>query len=118
MSMDIRVNGVRIKQPINPKLSHYNLTKSGRTSSGKMVMDLVAKKKKLFLDYDVLSGKDLDQILKIIDGPDMFFTVSYLENGVRKSFRAYVGEISRTYQRGGGLNGWYWTNVSFNFIEQ
>lgn len=118
MGMEIRVNGVRIKQPIHPQISTYNLTKSGRTSSGTMTMDLVAKKRKLFLKYDVLSGRDLEQILEIVDGEDMFFNVSYVENGVSKSFVAYVGEISRTLHRGGGLNGWYWTDVSLNFIEQ
>lgn len=118
MSMNIRVNGVRIKQPKNPSLSDYNLTKSGRTASGKMTMDLVAKKKKLFLDYEILSGKELDTILKQINGRDMFFNVEYVENGVTKSFTGYVGEIERTLHRSGNLSGWYWTDVSFNFIEQ
>lgn len=118
MGMEIKINGVRIKQPKNPRISHYNLTKAGRVASGRMTMELVAKKRKLFLEYDVLSGKDLEQIMSLIDGEDMFFTVEYIENGVQKSFVAYVGEIERTMHRGGGLNGWYWTNVAFNFIEQ
>lgn len=116
--VNIRVNGVRIKQPTNFSISHYNLTKSGRVASGKMTMDLVAKKRKLFLEYAVMSGAEMDQILSLIDGTDMFFTVEYVENGVEKSMVAYVGEISRKKHRAGGLGGWYWTDVSFNFIEQ
>jgi hypothetical protein len=118
MGMSIRVNGTLIKQPQKPGLSHYNLTKSGRVASGKMTMDLVAKKKKIFCSYEVLSGAQLDQILALVDGPDMFFTVGYIENGVAKSFTGYVGEIKRTLHRGGGLGGWYWTDVGFDFIEQ
>lgn len=118
MGMDIRVNGVKIKQPKNPSLSHYNLTKAGRLANGKMTMELIAKKKKLFLDYDVLSGKDLEQIMSLIDGSNMFFNVTYNENGTVRGFTAYVGEINRKLHRGGGNNGWYWTDVSFNFIEQ
>lgn len=116
--MDIRINDTPIKQPKNPQLSHYNLTKSGRLASGKMTMELVAKKKKLFFEYDVLSGAEVEHILSLIDGNNMFFNVSYTENGIRRSFRAYVGEISRKLNRGGGNNGWYWTDVSFNLIEQ
>lgn len=118
MGMDIRINGVKIKQPKKPGLSHYNLTKSGRLASGKMTMDLVAKKKKLFLEYEVISGADVEQILGLIDTDQMFFTVSYIENGKQRSFTGYVGEINRTLHRGGGNNGWYWTDASFNIIEQ
>lgn len=118
MGMNIRVNGVKIKQPNKPKLSSYNLTKSGRTSSGSMTMDLVAKKRKLFLAYEVLSGKELEFIMDLIDGDDMFFNVEYNENGREKSMTAYVGEVSRTVERHDRLGGYYWSGVSFNFIEQ
>jgi hypothetical protein len=118
MGMDIQINGVSIKQPKNPSVSHYNLTKSGRLASGKMTMDLVAKKKKLFLEYEVLSGAEVEHILSLIDTDELFFTVSYIENGVARSFKAYVGEINRKLHRGGGNSGWYWTDVAFNFIEQ
>jgi len=118
MGMNIKVNGVLIKQPKNPSLSHYNLTKSGRVASGKMTMDLVAKKKKLFFEYEVLSGAEIEQIMSLIDGDNMFFNVEYIENGVTKSFTGYVGEIQRKVHRAGGLGGWYWTDVGFNFIEQ
>lgn len=116
--MNIKVNGVTIKQPNKPGLSHYNITKSGRVSSGKMTMQLIAKKRKLRLTYEVLSGSDLDLILSLIDSNAMFFTVSYTENGVSKSMRAYVGEIQRKLNRGGTKSGWYWTDISFDFIEQ
>lgn len=116
--MDIRVNGVLIKQPKNPSLSDYNLTKSGRTASGRMTMDLVAKKKKLYLDYEVLSGAEVELIMSLINGKKMFFNVSYMENNIAKGFRAYVGEVKRTVHRSDRIGGWYWTDISFNFIEQ
>ena len=118
MRMNIKINGVKIKEPQNPKISTYNLTKSGRVASGKMMMDLVAKKKKLFCDYEVLSGAEMDKILSLIDGSAMFFNVEYTDNGHTHSFTAYVGEINRTHFRSGPLSGWYWKDVSFNLIEQ
>lgn len=118
MGMEIHINGVRIKQPKNPAISHYNITKAGRVASGKMTMELVAKKKKLFFEYEVISGADMDQILAQVDGSSLFFDVSYIENGKSHSFTAYVGEINRGLLRGGGLHGWYWKDASFNLIEQ
>lgn len=118
MSMNIKINGVRIKQPKNPKYSTYNLTKAGRVASGKMMMDLVAKKQKLFFEYEILGGADLQQILNLIDGENMFFLVEFDDFDGPKSFTGYVGEIDRTIQRSNTNSGWYWTNVGFNLIEQ
>lgn len=114
--MDIRINGVRIKQPTECKVQRYNLTKSGRVASGKMTMELVAKKRKLDLIYDVLSGSDLELILSLIDTEQMFFQVQWLENGDEKSMTAYVGEIVADKFRTDGM--WYWKNVEFHLIEQ
>lgn len=118
MSMSIKINGINIKQPKTPNMSTFNLTKSGRTASGRMTMDLIAKKRKLLLTYEVLSGDALKTILAQIDNGTMFFEVSFIDNGVPGSFTAYVGEIARELYRSGELSGWYWKNVTFNFIEQ
>ena len=112
----IKINGVRIKTPTSYKISRYNLTKSGRVASGDMTMELVAKKRKLFLTYEVLSGEELQHILDLIDGDALFFTVSYTENNQTKSMTAYVGEIPTDLYRPGSK--WYWNNVSFNLIER
>lgn len=117
-AMNIKINGVTIKQPKFPDLSSYNITKSGRVSNGKMTMELIAKKRKLSLKYDFLSGADLEKIMGLIDTNKMFFTVSYTENGVNKSMTAYVGEIKRTFSRGGTKSGNYWKDVTFDLIEQ
>jgi hypothetical protein len=118
MSMQIKINGQTFRQPDNAKVATYNLTKSGRTASGKMTMDLVAKKKKLFLEYKAISGRDMDKILSLIDGAEMFFTVTYYDNGMPYEFCGYVGEIERTRFRSDYQGGWYWKDVSFNLIEQ
>lgn len=117
MAADIlKLNDTTIKKPKDFKISKFNLTKSGRVASGKMVMDLVAKKRKFEFSYEVLSGPELDTILSIIDTDAMFFTISYVENGTEKSATVYVGEISHKRFRTDGV--WYWKDVSFNLIEQ
>ena len=112
----IKLNNVTIKKPKDFKISKFNLTKSGRVASGKMVMDLIAKKRKFEFSYEVLSGPELDTILAVIDTDTMFFTISYVENDVEKSATVYVGEISHKKFRTDGV--WYWKDVSFNLIEQ
>lgn len=113
----VTLGGRSIRQPHDLDISRFNITKSGRTANGKMTMDLIAKKRKFKFQYTVLSGKDYQNILDVIDTNNMFFTLVYLENGIQKSAVVYVGEISAKKFRT-GTNGWYWKNVNFDLIEQ
>lgn len=112
----IKLNGVEIKTPDQFSISRFNLTKSGRTANGMMTMDLVAKKRKFNIGYTVISGKELNKILDIIDTDEMFFTIEYQESGVTKTATVYVGEIPTELFRTDGV--WYWKNVTFSLIEQ
>ena len=112
----LKVNGVAIKNPSTMKVSSYNLTKSGRVASGKMTMEIVARKWKVENSYEVISGADMDKILSLIDNGKPFFTVEFLHNGAYRTAKCYVGDIIR--ERFRTSMGWYWKNVQFNFIEQ
>jgi len=116
----ITINGVVIKTPSTFKISHYNLTKSGRVASGKMTMELVAKKKKLFLTYSALSGADLKNILDLIDGTEMFFTVGFYDvTNQYRTITAYVGEIPMPLHRRTSIeDNTVWKDIDFNLIEQ
>lgn len=112
----IKINGVQIKEPRKLSKERYNLTKSGRVASGLMTMDLVAKKKKLFLTYEVISGADLTTILDLIDTDEMFFEVQYDDHLGVHTMECYVGLIPQEYFR--REQGWYYKNVEFNLIER
>lgn len=112
----IKINGTAIKTPHELTVERYNLTKSGRVASGKMTMDLVAKKRKLNLSYEVISGEDFQQILDLIDTEEMFFTVEWLDHKGWQKATCYVGAIPNTYFRRN--QGWYYKNVKFALIEQ
>lgn len=116
MKQKITINGTTIKSPSNVEIGSYNLTKSGRVASGKMTMELIAKKTKLNITYEIISGLEMNVILAMIDSKAMFFNVSYVDTNVVKTKKMYVGEINKTQFRTDG--GWYWKNVTFNFIEQ
>lgn len=116
MTFYLKLNGKLIKSPRSFDIEKYNLTKSGRVANGKMTMELVAKKRKFLFSYNVLSGKDLDDILEVIDSNNLFFNIEYVENDRVKTARVYVGEIKQTKFR--SEMGWYWKDVTFNLIEQ
>lgn len=118
MGVNIRINGVPIKEPLDVGFENYNLTKSGRVAAGDMTMQLVAKKRKLNVAYEVLSAKEMENIFALIDTDEMFFTVTYIENGIEKTMTAYAGAIKRDKFRAEELGGWYWKNVNFALIEQ
>lgn len=111
------IRGVVVKQPSDLSLETYNLTKSGRVASGKMTMEIIAKKRKFLFTYEVLSGPEFDKIRNAIDHPDhAFFDLVYRDNNVQKRARVYAGAIKARRFRTDGI--WYWKNVSFDLIEQ
>ncbi len=118
--IEIRIDGVLIKEPCEFSIERYNLTKAGRVASGKMMMELIAKKRKFLLRYTILSGTELNHILSLIDTNKMFFKVEYYESGSRKSAICYAGHIPSQYFRGGDPISplWYWRDVNFDLIEQ
>lgn len=117
---EIKINDVTIKKPTSFKISHYNLTTPGRLSDGYMVMDFIAKKKKLFFAYESITHKDLKTILDIIDTNSMFFTVKYYDYaGTQQTKTMYVGEIPMELHMRANLSDYHiWKNVDFNLIER
>ncbi len=116
MTMEYTINSVAIKNPTDFRIERYNLTKSGRVASGLMVMDLLAKKRKFLFRYKAISGTELNNILNLIDGTDIFFTLSYWENNVLKHATCYAGHIPSHLFRRDGV--WYWKDVNFDLIER
>ena len=116
MQQNITISGVTIKTPSKVTIERYNLTKSGRVSSGLMTMDLVAKKVKLLLHYDSISGTERKKILDLIDSNVMFFPVTYIDNNVVKTAMCYNGDVSDKVFRTGAE--WYYEDVEYHLIEQ
>jgi hypothetical protein len=112
----LTLNNVVIKKPTNFGIEKYNLTKAGRTTDGTMHLDLIAKKRKFTLSYDVLRETEHEIILGIIDGTSLFFTLTYVENNTTKTATVYAGAIKATQYRTQDM--WYWKDVTFDLIEQ
>ena len=119
-SAGFKIGNTPIKNPSNFKMSFYNITKAARTANGSMSMELVAKKRKFFFEYEIISAAQKKEILDLIDTEAMFFTLTYVEDNVTKTATVYVGEIPMEKHRQGlGSNGqWYWKGFNFNLIEK
>jgi len=116
MAISLTLNGTPIKTPTSFNISRFKLSKAERVASGKMVMDIVARKRKFSLSYTVLSGADLKTILDILDTDTAFFAFTYTdEDGAAKSATVYPGAIAQDKFRS---TPWYWKNVKFDLIEQ
>lgn len=113
------INGVAVKNPSAFKKERYMVTTMERLANAKMVGDLIAKKRKFYFTYEAITGGELDTILEAIwDTDELFFTLSYPENGVQKSAEVYVGSIPADLHRAGKTSNWVWKNVTFNLIER
>lgn len=112
------INGKPIKKPSTFKKERYNVTTMERLANADMVGDLVAKKRKFYFTYEAITARDLDKILEAIwDTNQLFYTLSYPENGVQKSAVVYVGSIPAELHNARGPE-WVWKNVTFNLIER
>lgn len=116
MQQQLSIDGVIIKTPDTFKITRYNLTKAGRVISGKMTMDLIAKKRKFIFSYTIINNLDLQVILDLIDSDRMFFELEYVENNELKYATVYSGEIPLDQYRTGNV--WWWKDVELHLIEQ
>lgn len=112
----VSIDGERLLKKLKIGIERYNLTKSGRVASGKMTMEIVAKKTKLLTSAEVMSGPELDQLIRLVYGDKSFFPVLFLENGRERTIMAYSGAVKYEEFRTDGV--WYWKNVTVDLIEQ
>jgi len=90
---------------------------TGRTIDGLLHRDRIAVKRKLEMSFNMLTGSELSTLLKQISGT--FFDVEYPDpqTGLMEIKNFYVGD--RTSPIALLRDGvYYWSNVSFNFIER
>lgn len=117
--MELKINGQIVKSPSGYDIGRFTLSKAERNAAGLMNADIVAKKVKLFLTYKHLSSAEYDLIDSLINGDDFFFDVTYLDAvGREQTKKMYVGEIRTPLARQDPIGGWYWKDVTFNFIER
>jgi hypothetical protein len=110
----LKVNGTVIPSPSSFQPTHYKITKSTRLSNGSMSMELIAKKKKFVLKYDVITSAELSSILNLADTNSMFFTFEHNDRGSIETNTCYCGDVPYELIAAGE----YFKNFQIDFIEQ
>lgn len=105
--------------PSTLELGKFALSKSGRSASGLMLMDIIAYKDSLTATWSKISDDDLGALIRQLRS-QTFHQVEYPDpesEGGRRVMTAYVGDIkSGLWRRVNGIR--YWTDVSISLIER
>ena len=113
----LKIAGVSVKAPTDLKIGRFDLTKSGRTASGKMVMDVIATKRRLDFIWKILTDSELEKIIDTITANKPFFSLEYPDAGGTKTMTCYAGDIvTSLWHTKNGVR--YWEEISIPFIEQ
>jgi hypothetical protein len=113
----LKIAGVEVANPAEVSIGRFDLTKSGRTASGKMVMDIVATKRRVDVVWKMIKDSELQTIIDTITANKPFFTLEYPDAGGTQTMTCYAGDITTSlWHTVNGVR--YWQEVSIPFIEQ
>lgn len=113
----ITLNGITWPNPSNIEVGRFTLSKSGRTASGLMTMEIIARKRSITITYSHLSDSALKSILNQLESA-AFHTLTYPDpQDGEATLTVYVGDVAyKPFRR---INGeWYWQEVSIPLIER
>lgn len=116
----LKINGSSVPNPSEFSISYVDFSSSeaGRTQTGKMVKDVIAKKVSLQCKWNTLNWTDASTLLQAVED-EIFMTVRYPDakagGYITKTF--YVGDRSApAIMLANGKE--YWDGISFSFIER
>lgn len=113
----IKINGVALPTPSDYIVSIMDISKAERTAAGTMVIDRIATKRKIELNWKNLSKEDVSQVLQLVSS--VFFTVDYIDpqEGDWRSGTFYCGDrnIGALDYIDGNIR---YKDIKFNLIER
>jgi hypothetical protein len=113
----LKIAGVTVKSPSELKVGRYDITKSNRTASGKMMMELISTKRRVDCVWKMVPDSDLQTIIDTITANKPFFSLEYPDAGSSQTMTCYSGDIvTSLWHTKNGIR--YWEEVSIPFIEQ
>jgi len=113
----LKIAGVTVKTPSELKVGRFDITKSNRSASGKMMMDIIATKRRVDCTWTLIADSELQLIIDTITANKPFFTLEYPDVGGQKTMTCYCGDINTgLWQTKNAVR--YWQDVTIPFIEQ
>lgn len=88
----ISINGVTIPAPSDFTVGIQDISKAERNARGTMIIERIATKRKLELQWKYLSKPQLSQLLNLVSG--VFFSVTYPDpqTGANRTGTFYCGD--------------------------
>lgn len=114
----IKIAGVQVFTPADVKVKRFDLEKTRRTASGRLVVDVVATKRQVDVTWRYIPDAALQTILDLLAANKPFFTLEYPDASGQQVMTAHVnGDISTSlWHTIGGVR--RWSEVQISFIEQ
>ena len=113
----LKIAGITVKAPTELKVGRFDLSKSGRTASGKMVMDIIATKRRVDVVWKMVPDSELQTIIDTITANKPFFSLEYPDTRGSKTMTCYAGDIiTSLWHTKNGVR--FWEDVQISFIEQ
>jgi hypothetical protein len=114
----ISVNGAAISSPSKMSVGIYDVSRSAdRNAEGDILIDRVAVKRKLEMEWPPLSNASMAALLSAVTA--VFFSVTYPDpmTGASKTITCYVGDrTAPVLKYTSGVP--YWEGLRMNFIEK
>ena len=113
----IKIDGVVIPTPSKYTPGIMNITKSERNAAGKMIMEIIAVKRKLEMSWGILTSQETSDLLNAVSGT--FFTVEYPDPQTKNinTGEFYVGDrVAGMVSFNKGVPSW--SGMKFNLIER
>lgn len=113
----IQIAGITIATPSEFNIGRFYLSKSARSASGRMNMDIIAEKRRVDCKWAGLRDSQLQQILTLLDTHKPFFTFTYPDTNGNQIMTCYAGDrVSGLWDTTGAEK--IWEEVSISFIER
>ena len=113
----IKINGVVLPTPSDYQIGIMDLSKAERNARGTMIIERIATKRKIELEWSYLSKDDLSRVLRLVSS--VFFTVEYIDpqENTWKTGTFYAGDrrVGALDYRNGVIR---YKDINFNIIER
>jgi len=113
----IKINGVAMPAPSEYSVSIMDISKAERNAAGTMIIERIATKRKIELNWKYLTREQLNQVLTLVS--PVSFTVEYLDpqDNAWRSGSFYCGDRTAAAMdyRDGNVR---WKDIKFNLIER
>lgn len=112
------INGVNVKSPkaMAVDIEDYDSENSERNTSGELMRDRIAIKRKISVEWAGLSQSEISQILTAVS--PVFFPVAYMDPQLGKTTKTfYTGSRSAPVLRVRGTE-YVWEGLKFNLVEK